>query len=211
MALAGKAEAILARLEEGAEQEGVDIVGVEVVGVRDHPVVRVRIDNLDGSAIDMEQVVSHTPWVSQVVEDLDPFVDGYELEVSSPGLDRPLRRERDFARFAGERVEVSLTAMVAGRMKGTGVLLGAADGQATVDLDGQEWTFGVDQVKSARIKPDFAAVFAQAAKREKLSGDPRDAEEPAGESVVESEGQAPVEEDGRASLGGGDDGARLNS
>lgn len=178
MALAGKAQAILERLEQGAAQEGVDIVSVEVVGMKDHPVVRVRIDNLDESPIDMDQVVSHTPWVSQVVEDLDPFVDGYELEVSSPGLDRPLRKTHDFERFAGQRVEVSLTSMVDGRMKGTGLLRGAEDGRITVELDGKEWSFEVGQVKACRIKPDYAAVFAQAAAKEKEPPIPFDFFEP---------------------------------
>jgi ribosome maturation factor RimP len=188
MALAGKAEAILERLEAAAPQEGLDIVSVEVTGPGDHPIIRVRIDTLDDEPIDMQGVVDHTPWVSGIVEDLDPFPDAYELEVSSPGLDRPLRRARDFGRFVGSRAEASLTQMVGGRMKGTGTIESVDGELVTMSVDGNPWTFDISQLRTARLKPDYAQIFAQAKAREPRDDGNRPAASDEGERGDDDQG-----------------------
>jgi ribosome maturation factor RimP len=162
MALADKEQAILDRLEQAAPDRGLDIVSVEVTGPAKRPVVRVRIDTLSGSPIDMQKVVDETPWVSSIVEELDPFPDAYDLEVSSPGIDRPLRRARDFERFAGERAEVVLQVEAQGRKKGTGVIRGVSGETVTLEIDGSPWQFLVSEVRTARLKPDYDRIFAQA-------------------------------------------------
>ena len=162
-----KADAILTALEAEAAQQGLDIVDVEVVGPANHPTVRVRIDTLDAEApIDMNEVVARTPWVSDVVEKLDPFPGAYELEVSSPGLDRPLRRAHDFARFAGERAEVRTSGPVDGRSKGTGTISGVEGDVVTLEVDGTDWHVNVADISRAQLKPDYAEVFAAAKKAE---------------------------------------------
>lgn len=162
MAQADAAGRILEALEQGAQEEGLDIVSVEVAGPAGRPTVRVRIDTLGDAPIDMDEVTARTPWVSQVVEGVDPFPGAYELEVSSPGIDRPLRRPSDFARFAGEQAEVSLREKVDGRGRGTGVIEGVEGDVVTLSVDGSPWAFSVGQLKSARLKPDYAKIFAQA-------------------------------------------------
>ncbi|MBS5449808.1 MAG: ribosome maturation factor RimP [Coriobacteriia bacterium] len=172
MAQKDKANDILAALEAVAGEQGLDIVDVEVAGPASHPIVRVRIDTLDEQGtIDMNEVVALTPWVSDVVEGLDPFPGSYELEVSSPGLDRPLRRERDFARFIGERAEVRASHPVEDRTKGTGVIAAVEDGVVTLSVDGAEWHIPVSDVSRAQLKPDFDKVFAAAKKAAKQAGD----------------------------------------
>ena len=91
-------------LERVAADHGADIVDVEVVGASKAPCVRVRVDHADEPAgpITLDEVAAHTGWVNEVVEQIDPFPGAYTVEVSSPGLDRPLRRPRDFERFAGD-------------------------------------------------------------------------------------------------------------
>lgn len=169
---------ILDALEQAAGEEGLDIVSVEVAGPSTHPVVRVRIDTLDGVEIDMNEVVARTPWVSSVVEAIDPFPGAYELEVSSPGLDRPLRRERDFVRFVGETAEVALVEKVDGRNKACGTIQGCEGGVVTLGVDGTQWAAPLDKMKFARIKPDYAKIFAQAKEQaadgELLAGDGTD-------------------------------------
>lgn len=162
MAQADVSARILDALESAAGEEGLDIVDVEVAGPAGHPVVRVRIDTLDDTPIDMNEVVARTPWVSQVVEDLDPFPGAWELEVSSPGLDRPLRKAADFERFRGEQVEVATVEKIDGRNRTSGELMGLRDGSVVLKVDGGEWAAPLEKVKSARIKPDFAKIFAQA-------------------------------------------------
>jgi ribosome maturation factor RimP len=80
------------------------------------------------------------------------------LEVSSPGLDRPLRKEKDFERFAGRRAEVRMRAPdAAGRKRFTGVLRGAKDGVATLEVDGQDVALQLDALDRARLVPDLKA------------------------------------------------------
>lgn len=158
---------ILEALEAGAAEQGLDIVSVEVGGPSDHPTLRVRIDVLEGGPIDMERVTAATPWVSGVVEALDPFPGSYELEVSSPGVERPLRRLRDFEAHVGERAEVVLNSPVDGRRSWTGEIAGVEGEAVLLAVDGQTVALAVSDMKSAKVKPDFDALFAEAKKAEK--------------------------------------------
>lgn len=94
------------------------------------------------------------------MDELDPFPGAYMLEVSSPGIDRPLRTPEHFARFAGETVMVKTTGPIDGRSSFTGELLGFEDGCVMVAADGAG-TFRIpyDNIKKARVKGtiDFSA------------------------------------------------------
>jgi ribosome maturation factor RimP len=83
-------------------------------------------------------------------------IDFDRLEVSSPGLDRPLRKAADFARFAGQKVEVRMRRPDAGgRRKFAGVLRGEAAGQVRIEVDGQTVTLALDEVERARLVPEL--------------------------------------------------------
>lgn len=83
-------------------------------------------------------------------------VDYDRLEVSSPGLDRPLRKEADFARFAGQRADVRMrTRDPSGRRRFTGVLRGAAGGRLSMDVDGQMVQLALDDLERARLVPEL--------------------------------------------------------
>ena len=83
-------------------------------------------------------------------------IDYDRLEVSSPGLDRPLRKPADFERFAGSRVDVKMrTPDASGRRRFTGRLRGARDGVATLDVDGREVALAVSDMDKARLVPDL--------------------------------------------------------
>ncbi len=83
-------------------------------------------------------------------------IDYDRLEVSSPGLDRPLRKEADFTRFAGSRVDVKMRMKDEnGRKRFIGLLKGAQDGVALVEVDGREVALKVDDMDKARLVPDL--------------------------------------------------------
>jgi len=83
-------------------------------------------------------------------------IDYDRLEVSSPGLDRPLRKAADFERFAGSKVDVKMRAPDAtGRKRFAGVLKGAKDGVAVVEVDGREVALNVNDMDKARLVPDL--------------------------------------------------------
>lgn len=167
-------ELVLDALEKGAADQGLDVVDVEFSGPGSHPTLRVRIDVLEGGPIDMDRVTASTPWVSQVVEALDPISGSYELEVSSPGVDRPLRRPGDFERFAGERVEVSASEPVEGRRSWTGVLQGIADGTVSVEVDGAVCAIPFSAIRKAKLKPDYEKLLADAKKAAKAAREAED-------------------------------------
>jgi ribosome maturation factor RimP len=86
-------------------------------------------------------------------------VEGVEydrLEVSSPGLDRPLRKAQDFARFAGQKAAVRMrTADASGRRRFVGVLRGENDGRVSLELDGQTVALAIEDIDRARLVPEL--------------------------------------------------------
>jgi ribosome maturation factor RimP len=83
-------------------------------------------------------------------------IDYDRLEVSSPGLDRPLRKAVDFARFAGSKVDVRMrTPDASGRRRFTGLLRGAEGAVATVEVEGRDVALNVDDIDRARLVPDL--------------------------------------------------------
>jgi ribosome maturation factor RimP len=149
---------IVEALEAEAPAHEIDIVDVEVVGAKRAPIVRVRIDHADEElpTISLDEVSAQSDWVNEVLDELDPIPDSYVLEISSPGLARPLRKARDFERFAGETIQLTTKAKE-GRRKFTGELLGLEDGSVRISCDGETFSIAFDEVKSAKIKPNYDA------------------------------------------------------
>lgn len=83
-------------------------------------------------------------------------IDYERLEVSSPGLDRPLRKADDFVRFAGQRAEIRMrTPDASGRRRFVGVLRGAQSGQVSVELEGQTVALALEDVDRAKLIPEL--------------------------------------------------------
>jgi ribosome maturation factor RimP len=114
--------------------------------------LRVFLDKPDGVTVDdCADVSRHLSRVLEV-----EGVDYDRLEVSSPGLDRPLRRPADFARFAGHRVDVKMRlADAQGRRRYVGLLRGVDGGSATVEVDGLAVTLPLDGMERARLVPEL--------------------------------------------------------
>ena len=149
---------IVEALEARAASCGIDIVDVEVVGAKRAPIVRVRIDHADEElpTISLDEISAQSAWVNEVIDELDPFPGSFMLEVSSPGLARPLRKRHDFERFAGQNVQLTTTA-TEGRRKFTGELLGMEGDVVRLSCDGQTFEIPFDQIKNCKIKPSFDA------------------------------------------------------
>jgi ribosome maturation factor RimP len=97
--------------------------------------------------------------LSATLDVADIIRHAYRLEVSSPGIDRPLRRERDFARFAQQKAKIRTTDPVEGRRNFSGVLLGAKDGQVQIDCEGKSYQLPIDVIARANLIPDWDAEF----------------------------------------------------
>lgn len=93
--------------------------------------------------------------VSAALDVADLIPHAYQLEVSSPGLDRPLRRLSDFARFAGREARIRLVEGVDGRRNFSGHLRGAHDGIVEIDCDGRAYHLPVEDIAKANLVPDW--------------------------------------------------------
>ncbi len=146
---------LLKALEPQAEASGIEIVTIQVTGAKKAPTIRVYIDTPGGVSFDT--LCASQAWINDVVDRIDPFPGAYMLEVSSPGIDRPLRTPQHFARFAGEDVVVK-TALVDGRSRFSGVLAGIEGENVLVNLeDGTQVSLPINGIKSAHTvgKVDF--------------------------------------------------------
>jgi ribosome maturation factor RimP len=101
--------------------------------------------------------------ISAALDVADRIPHAYQLEVSSPGLDRPLRRERDFARFAGQSARIRLVEGVEGRRNFSGTLRAASDGRVEIECDGRSYQLPIDDVAKANLVPDWEREFHRSA------------------------------------------------
>jgi ribosome maturation factor RimP len=100
--------------------------------------------------------------VSATLDVADIITHAYRLEVSSPGIDRPLRRVEDFRRFVGQRVKIRTNDAVEGRRNFSGTILGTHEGVVDVECDGQSYQIRVDVIARANLVPDWDAEFRRA-------------------------------------------------
>lgn len=148
--LTAKERKLLEALEPRAAQEGVEIVTLEVVGAKKSPTIRVYIDTENGVSFD--ELSSAQSWINDIMDAIDPFPGAYMLEVSSPGIDRPLRTLDHFARFAGETAQVKTVSAVQGRSMWTGVIVGVESQNVVLDVDGERVELPLEGIKRAHVK-----------------------------------------------------------
>jgi ribosome maturation factor RimP len=135
----------------------VEALGYELVGVvhrrgRRRGLLRVYIDAEAGITLDDCTRVSQQ--VSAILDVEDPVSGEYDLEVSSPGLDRPLFEPAHYERFQGAQVRIRLLVPLEGRRNFAGVLRGCRDGRVILAEDGVEQVFPIDDIGMARLVPD---------------------------------------------------------
>jgi len=157
----------VARLVEGPlEEMGYELVRVNLSG-GSRPVLQVMAERADGAPMTVEDCtgISHT--VSLLLDAEDPIAGAYALEVSSPGIDRPLTRARDFERYAGFELRMETRELVQGRRRFRGRLKGIAQGQVTVVTDEGEVTVPFEGVAKARLVLNDELIAAAAPDRKR--------------------------------------------
>ena len=129
-------------------------LGYELVDFETSPrarLLRVLIDKEAGITVDDCAAVSSHLTRLFAVENVD-----YDrLEISSPGLDRPLKKPADFARFAGQEVQLKLRVPVGNQRNFKGAILGEAEGRVRFQVEGEEMEFALDNIEKARLVPKF--------------------------------------------------------
>jgi ribosome maturation factor RimP len=138
---------------------GYELVGVEYLSNPKNRVVRIYIDaEPDGIVVEDCERVSRE--VSALFDVEEPVPGHYTLEVSSPGIERPLFTGAHFARFAGELAAVQMAVPVGGRRRFKGLIVRADQTSVVLDVDGQEIELAVADVARAHLAPDLEALFA---------------------------------------------------
>lgn len=128
---------------------GCELVGVEFGGKPGNRILRVYIDTADDVTLDDCEAVSRQ--LSAALDVDDPVGEGYVLEVSSPGIDRPLFRPGDYTRFAGEMVFIRLDYALEGRRRFKGRLDGLEGEAVLVEVDDRIWHLPLEAIESAHL------------------------------------------------------------
>ena len=140
-------------LEAAAESRGFELVLVEVAGSRRNPLVSVYLDHEGG--ITIEQIAEANRWIKEILEPLPDVANGYTLEVSSPGIERPLVKLADFERFTGSRVKLAVSPEIEGAKHFTGTIVGVEGTDVILDRDGTTVRIPHGSITRARLRVEI--------------------------------------------------------
>ncbi len=135
------------------EEHSFELVDVEYVKEAGEWYLRVYIDKPGGITIDDCEAVSRR--LSDLLDEKDFIKDAYILEVSSPGLGRPLKKDKDFKRSIGQEVEIKTYKAIEAQKEFAGILKGFDEETVTVECDGSEKTFDRKDIALIRLAFDF--------------------------------------------------------
>ena len=150
MADLGRIESAIAAV---LEQESVELVDVQFLHESGRRILRFYVDKAGGVKLDDCEYLSHR--IGGML-DTENLVDGrYVLEISSPGVDRILKKERDFLRFVGHRAKIRLKTAENGQRNFRGYLQPMEGAQVVLESGGNTMKFGLDRIDEARLDPDI--------------------------------------------------------
>lgn len=149
----GGAASLRVLLEPAVVALGFELVDTEFSGSGRQAVLRIYIDSPEGVTVDHCARVSRQ--VSAILDVEDPIPGQYMLEVSSPGLDRPMVKREDFQRFAGEIVKIRMSVAVLGRRNFTGRLVGIDGDSVILEMDKESFDLPFGDIEKARLVPQF--------------------------------------------------------
>jgi ribosome maturation factor RimP len=146
-------ERVQALLEPLVESLGYELVCLELHGSGSNALLRLYIDGPQGIGLEDCERVSRE--VSATMDVADPISGSYRLEVSSPGLDRPLAKPEHFRRYAGRQAKVQMRMPIDGRRRFAGRLLGLEQDEIVIEVDGSSFRLPLEQVEKARLVPEY--------------------------------------------------------
>lgn len=148
-------EQVSLMVQDFLAENGLELYDVEYVKEGKDWFLRVYIDKVEGAeeeyvSTDDCELVSR--FLSDKLDEEDPITQNYYLEVSSPGMDRAIRNEKEYARYSGRVVDISLYKAVDGQKKFQGILKGLEDGQVIIeDEDGKSHSFPLDTISKTKL------------------------------------------------------------
>lgn len=161
--------ALWAMIDPLLDPEGIELVEIEFKFEAGRWVLRLYIDAPNGVTLDDCQAVSRQ--VSALLDVKDPIERAYVLEVSSPGINRVLRKLQDFSRFAGSPVRLKTRAKVQGRRNFKGMLQGVENSKIVLTLEGNRIEIDPEDLETARLDLPEKELFRNDLRRRSASGD----------------------------------------
>ena len=140
-------------LEAPIQALGFELWGIEFVRAGKHSTLRVYIDHDDGISVENCAEVSHQ--ISSILDVEDPITTEYNLEVSSPGMDRILFKPEQYVRYIGEQLSLTLRIAVNNRRKFKGVISRVEGDNLLLSVDGNEVTVAFANIQQANLIPNF--------------------------------------------------------
>lgn len=145
---------LMQRIEEiiapTLEDMGYSVVRVQMQGDR-HPTLQIMAERLDRAMMDVEDCAQISRAVSPLLDVDDPIEEAYSLEVSSPGVDRPLVRRDDYDRFAGFEAKIEMAYLIDGRKRFTGRLVGLVDDTVQILVEGETQDLPFEDIVKAKL------------------------------------------------------------
>ncbi|MGE5538348.1 MAG: ribosome maturation factor RimP [Gemmatimonas sp.] len=146
------ADTVATLIEPTLQSMGYALVRVALVGGAGRPTLQVMAERVDGAAMSVDDCADISEAVSAVLDVEDPIAGAYTLEVSSPGIDRPLVKKADYERFAGFEARVETSEPVGGRKRFRGRLLGTAEDSVRLKLDtGEDVELPLARISKAKL------------------------------------------------------------
>lgn len=147
------AEKLRTLLEPSVEDLGYELLHIEQGSQGNQNVLRFYIDAPGGIQVDDCEAVSRQ--LSAILDVEDPINTKYLLEVSSPGLNRPLVRPEHFRKYLGEKARILMHTHVLGRRRFTGQMLEANDMTVVLEVDGESYELPYEDMETAQLEPVF--------------------------------------------------------
>lgn len=155
--MTGKTEELTALLAPIVASLGLELLGIEFAPTSGSALLRLYID-VEGRHVGIEDCEAVSREVSATLDVNDPIASQYTLEVSSPGIDRPLFTAGQFARFIGEVAKASLRLPQENRRRLQGRIVSADANSVVMLIDGREFVVAHENIEKARLVPDLAAL-----------------------------------------------------
>lgn len=164
-------ERITSIIEPTVQAMGYEVVRVQIQGNR-RQTLQIMAERVDGNPMTVDDCSDISHAVSAVLDVEDPIPSAYVLEVSSPGIDRPLTRLKDFSAWVGFEARVEAKGLVEGRKRFSGPLKGVDGDTVVIEVEGEDWKIPFAAISKAKLALTDALIKA-------VTGQEQDGDEPA--------------------------------